>query len=46
MSISSFEEIVSHVGHNVIVVGYGREGDGQYESVAIECETCGRVLDE
>lgn len=44
MSIDSFDELVSHVGHNVIVIGYGREGEQQYANVAIECETCGRVL--
>jgi len=45
LNIDSFDEIVTHVGHNVIVVGYGREGGGgQYENVAIECETCDCLL--
>ena len=43
MSIS-FDEIVHHVGHEVIVVGYGREGEGQYANVAIECVTCDCAL--
>ena len=40
MNIDSFDELVAHVGHNVIVVGYGREGENQYAHVALECETC------
>ena len=50
MSINSYEELVTHVGHNVIVVGYGRKAverdaeEGQYVGVAIECETCDCVL--
>jgi hypothetical protein len=44
MDRSNFDEIASHVGHNVIVVGYGRDGESQYVNVAIECETCGRIL--
>jgi hypothetical protein len=44
MDSSNFDEIASHVGHNVIVVGYGRDGESQYVNVAVECETCGRIL--
>ena len=39
MSIDSFDELVSHVGHNVIVFGYGREGEQQY------AKRCHRVRD-
>jgi hypothetical protein len=46
LNIDSFDELVAHVGHNVIVVGYGREEQNQYVHVALECETCGRVLFE
>jgi len=37
-----FEELLSHVGHDVVVVIYGDEDDPA--NVAIECETCGVVI--
>ena len=42
MSIT-FDEIANHVGHEVIVVGYGRHGK-VYAGVAIECVTCDCAL--
>lgn len=38
MSVSTYSELVIHVGHLVEVVTYANE------NVAIECEDCGEVL--
>lgn len=38
MSVSSFDELARHAGHDVAVVVYGEE------NAAIECEDCGEVL--
>ena len=35
---SDYEELKKHVGHNVVVVEYGKQ------SVSIECEDCNAVL--
>jgi len=41
MSVGSFNELRKHIGHNVVVVGYGKD---ELVNVAIECEDCGEVL--
>ena len=35
------EKLVIHLGHDVVIVGYGGE---LYENIALECETCNEVL--
>jgi hypothetical protein len=43
MSAYNFEELMSHYGHEIAVVYYGKsEKDAQ--NVAIECSKCGEVL--
>ena len=37
---NGYEELLSHRGHEVVVVTYGPEN----ENVAIECEDCATVL--
>jgi len=38
-----YKELRRHIGHRVVVVGYGRP-DEEPENVAIECEDCGEVI--
>lgn len=38
MSVNSFDELRSHVGHKIVCVIYGEQ------NTALECETCGEVL--
>jgi hypothetical protein len=42
MSVYDYKELRSHLGHRVVVVGYGDPIDP--ENVAIECEDCNVVL--
>jgi len=42
MSVDSYGELLTHVGHEIKCVTYGEPGDPQ--NVAIECETCSTVL--
>lgn len=42
MSVGSFTELLTHVGHSIEVVTYGPPADPA--NVAVECETCGTVL--
>ncbi len=42
MGVTSFEELRSHIGHDVTVVYYGREGNPV--NVSIECNDCNEVL--
>lgn len=41
MGVHGFDELKGHIGHDVVVVGYGQD---EVKNVAIECETCGCVL--
>lgn len=47
MSVSTFDELLSHEGHDIACVSYGRnipdEGFGPVNA-AIECNDCGCVL--
>jgi len=38
-----FSELKRHIGHRVVVVGYGRPHEAPI-NVAIECESCGEVI--
>ena len=38
-----YEELKDHIGHKVVVVGYGRPHE-EIINVAIECEDCGEVI--
>lgn len=48
MSVSTYDELKSHIGHSVMVVGYTDTTASIVSTVpwnvAIECETCGCVL--
>lgn len=39
-----FEQLKAHIGHKIVVVGYGPRDN--YTNIAIECEDCGEVLVE
>jgi hypothetical protein len=39
----NFEELLKHVGHDIVCVTYGIKGQ-EPANVAIECETCNEVL--
>jgi hypothetical protein len=36
-----FEQLKDHIGHEIVIVGYGQS---EILNVAIECEDCGEVL--
>jgi hypothetical protein len=42
MSVQTFTDLVPHIGHKIVVVGYSKEF--QYINAAIECEDCFEVL--
>ena len=42
MAEVSFEKLVTHIGHKVVIAGYGDERG--IWNVAIECETCDEVI--
>ena len=42
MSTSEFEELTWHIGHEVEIVSYGR--NGKIYNVSVECIDCGMVL--
>lgn len=41
---AGYYDIREHIGHKVVIVGYGRDEDEDYVNVAIECEDCGEVV--
>jgi len=42
---TSWLELLRHVGHKAVFVGYHLRIDPQYPlAVSVECETCGKVL--
>jgi hypothetical protein len=43
MSVSCFEELRNHVGHNIVCCEYTDENNYIY-NVALECEDCNEVL--
>jgi len=42
MMVHSFTDLLPHIGHKIVVVGYSK--DFMYNNVAIECEDCFQVL--
>lgn len=50
MSIQNGKELTTHIGHNIVCVGYAQHDKdtqariGKWVNVAIECETCNEVL--
>jgi hypothetical protein len=40
MSVTSFEELIAHKGHEIAVVTYGNPP----QNVSVECEDCNEVL--
>ena len=40
MACYEFQDLLSHVGHDIVCVQYGTEP----QNVAVECETCSMVL--
>jgi len=43
MGCLGYEDLKRHIGHKIVCVGYGKQGES-LENVAIECETCCEVL--
>lgn len=39
--MTEFDILKAHIGHNVVVVGYGQD---EIANVSIECEDCNEVL--
>jgi hypothetical protein len=39
---NGFDELIPHVGHDIVCVAYGDPLEP--DNVAVECETCGTVL--
>jgi hypothetical protein len=44
MSATNFKDLEAHIGHNIVCVGYGKDGKKPYQNVAVECEDCNEVL--
>ena len=42
MGVPSFEDLLLHVGHDIVCVKYAK--GKQVWNVALECETCNEVL--
>ncbi len=42
MSAFNYEQLLRHVGHNVVCIAYGKKDDPV--NVAVECEDCMEVL--
>ncbi len=43
MGVSTYGELREHIGHNIVCVAYGNQGEDPL-NVAIECEDCGLVI--
>lgn len=43
MGVSGYDDLRNHIGHNVVVVCYGKKGKAP-DNVAVECEDCNEVL--
>jgi hypothetical protein len=39
---SAYKDLKHHIGHDIVIVGYGDENEP--ENIAIECESCGEVI--
>ena len=39
-----YYDLREHIGHKIVVAGYGNDEDGDFANVALECETCNEVL--
>jgi len=46
MAAHNFQDLRTHVGHKIVCVSYGADPDQEPFNVAIECETCGTVLQD
>jgi len=44
MGLVSFDDLMSHYGHCIVVARYGKHGKPPWFNVAIECEDCNEVL--
>jgi hypothetical protein len=44
LTSAGYYDLKLHVGHKIVVVGYGRDEDEDFANVALECEDCGEVL--
>jgi len=45
MAVHSFDDLIPHVGHEIVCVTYSTDAAQEDAiNVAIECETCGCVL--
>jgi hypothetical protein len=43
MAAHSYDELLSHIGHDIECVAYGSKQHGA-ANIAVECITCGEVL--
>jgi len=43
MSADSYKELKRHLGHKIVCVAYGGDGEEPW-NVSIECEDCNEVL--
>ena len=43
MSCSNYDELRQHIGHRIVCVCYGEEGEDP-DNITIECATCCEVL--
>ena len=39
-----YYDLKKHLGHKIVIVGYGGDEDGDWANIAIECEDCNEVL--
>ena len=48
MRIGGYDELFGHVGHDLSVVAYAEdhEYEGDPATVALECKTCGEILQD
>ena len=43
MSATCFNDLIEHVGHDIVIAYYGVTEETAWNA-AIECETCGHIL--
>jgi hypothetical protein len=43
MSATNYDDLRRHIGHKIVCVCYGKEGEDP-DNVAVECEDCNEVL--
>jgi hypothetical protein len=41
---STFDQLTGHLHHKVKLVAYGMSGRPPWDSLTVECQTCGQVI--